>query len=67
MSAFGKSYGVNISGDLFINGIKKELHSVRDAIDAGLAYVTEDRKGNGLVLSESIAQNTTMAKMDKVS
>jgi putative multiple sugar transport system ATP-binding protein len=67
MSAFGKSYGADISGTLKIGGNERHLHSVSDAIDAGLAYVTEDRKGNGLVLPESIAVNTTMAKMSKVS
>jgi putative multiple sugar transport system ATP-binding protein len=67
MSAFGRSYGAEISGTIKIHGRETVLHSVRDAINAGLAYVTEDRKGNGLILSESIAVNTTMAKMDKVS
>jgi putative multiple sugar transport system ATP-binding protein len=67
MSAFGKSYGAEISGTLKIGGKEMHLHSVSDAINAGLAYVTEDRKGNGLVLPESIAVNTTMAKMSKVS
>jgi putative multiple sugar transport system ATP-binding protein len=67
MSAFGRSYGAEISGTIKIHGKETLLHHVRDAINAGLAYVTEDRKGNGLVLSDSIAVNTTMAKMDKVS
>jgi putative multiple sugar transport system ATP-binding protein len=67
MSAFGKSYGTQISGTIKIGGVPKTLNSVSDAIDAGLAYVTEDRKGNGLILPESIAVNTTMAKMSKVS
>jgi putative multiple sugar transport system ATP-binding protein len=67
MSAFGKSYGVNISGTLKLNGEIKKLETVREAISAGLAYVTEDRKGNGLVLSMPISYNTSMARMDKVS
>ncbi|MDC9399797.1 ATP-binding cassette domain-containing protein, partial [Clostridioides difficile] len=32
-----------------------------------LAYVSEDRKGNGLILSNPIRVNTTMARMDKIS
>lgn len=67
MSIFGKSYGTNISGQLSINGNDVKLNNVRQAIDHKLAYVTEDRKGNGLVLSNSIRVNTTLAKMDKVS
>ncbi|MBQ1573588.1 MAG: sugar ABC transporter ATP-binding protein, partial [Clostridiales bacterium] len=37
------------------------------AIAAGLAYVTEDRKGNGLVLSNSIKTNTTLANLNAIS
>ncbi len=66
MSIFGGAYGTNIKGELFINGKSVKLHSERDAIEAGLAYATEDRKGNGLVLQESIAQNTTMARLEKI-
>jgi putative multiple sugar transport system ATP-binding protein len=67
MSIFGKSYGVGISGQLFINGEETRLKNVQDAINKKVAYVTEDRKGNGLVLSNPISRNTTLAKMDKVS
>lgn len=67
MSVFGRSYGSDISGQLFINGEEVHLHSVNDAIRKKLAYVTEDRKGNGLILSNPIYINTTLAKMDKVS
>ena len=67
MSIFGKSYGTNISGQLIINGEEVQLHSVRDAIAKKLAYVTEDRKGNGLILSNPIKINTTLANLDAVS
>ena len=67
MSIFGKSYGTNISGKLFIHGTEIKLHSVRDAIRHKLAYVTEDRKGNGLILSSAIKTNTTLANMEAVS
>ncbi len=66
-SIFGKSYGTKISGILKINGKEVRLNTVRQAIDAKLAYVTEDRKGDGLILSNSICINNSMAKMDKVS
>ncbi|MCR5303763.1 MAG: sugar ABC transporter ATP-binding protein, partial [Lachnospiraceae bacterium] len=67
MSLFGKSYGSNISGQEFINGQEVHLKNEHDAITHGLAYATEDRKVNGLVLDASIAWNTTMARMEKVS
>lgn len=67
MSIFGKSYGTNISGKIRINGEEVHLNSVKDAIDKKLAYVTEDRKGNGLILSNPIKINTTLANLDEVS
>jgi ribose transport system ATP-binding protein len=38
--------------------------SVRDAIDAGIGFVTEDRKGQGLVLDCAAAANITLAVLD---
>jgi putative multiple sugar transport system ATP-binding protein len=67
MSIFGKSYGHNITGELYLKGQKEELKTVQEAINKKLAYVTEDRKGNGLVLSNSIRENTSMANLDGVS
>lgn len=67
MSIFGHSYGTDISGSLIINGKEAKLHSPREAIDCGLAYVTEDRKGNGLVLSNPIRVNTTLANLKGVT
>jgi len=67
MSIFGKSYGENISGQLFIKGEKVHLNTVQDAIKHKLAYVTEDRKGNGLILTNPIKINTTLANLDEVS
>ena len=67
MSVFGKSYGENISGQLFIKGQEVHLNTVQDAIKHKLAYVTEDRKGNGLILSNPIKINTTLANLDAVS
>ena len=67
MSFFGRSYGTGISGTLRMNGKEVHLKNVRQAIDHKLAYVTEDRKGNGLILSNPIYTNTSLAKMDEVS
>ena len=67
MSIFGRSYGSHITGTLTIGGKEVHLKTVKEAINAKLAYVTEDRKGNGLVLTNPIRVNTTLAKLDKVS
>ena len=66
-SLFGKSYGSCISGKEFIANKEVFLNSAKDAIVNGLAYVTEDRKTDGLILSESIAKNTTLARMEKIA
>ena len=68
MSIFGQSYGVNFSGTLKIDG--KEIRmkkSEADAIRHRIAYVTEDRKGNGLVLSQSIRVNTSLANLNSLA
>ena len=68
MSIFGRSYGVNFSGELKLDG--KHVHmrkSAAEAIKHRIAYVTEDRKGNGLVLSQSIKVNTSLANLQAVS
>ena len=62
MSVFGHAYGTKISGELELNGKPVRLTSIPQAIEAGLAYVTEDRKGDGLILTNSIKHNTTMAR-----
>lgn len=67
MSLFGHSYGTGISGTIKMNGKEVHLKNVRQAIEHKLAYVTEDRKGNGLILSNPIYTNTSLAKMDEVS
>ena len=67
MSLFGKSYGANIHGKLYIDGKEVHLNTVHDAIKHKLAYVTEDRKGNGLILSNPIRVNTTLANLEAVS
>ena len=68
MSIFGQSYGTNITGQLKLNGQPvKHLKSPSEAIKHGIAYVTEDRKGNGLVLPQSIKVNTTLANLEAVS
>ena len=67
MSIFGKSYGSNISGSLYLHGQEVHLKNARDAIEHKLAYVTEDRKGDGLILSNSIKNNTSLANLQGIS
>ena len=67
MSIFGKAYGRNISGTIIKNGKEIKLNNIREAIDSGLAYVTEDRKTAGLNLIDSIKNNISIAKIKKIS
>ncbi|WP_375261148.1 multiple monosaccharide ABC transporter ATP-binding protein [Palleronia sp.] len=67
MSLFGRSYGRDISGTARINGEVADLSTVRSAINAGLAYATEDRKTYGLVLDDTIRRNVPLAKLDAVA
>jgi len=67
MSIFGRSYGADISGELLINGKTVQLKTVKDAINHKLAYVTEDRKALGLVLSNEIRANITLANTKRVT
>ncbi|WP_121610214.1 multiple monosaccharide ABC transporter ATP-binding protein [Mesobacillus foraminis] len=67
MSVFGKSYGKKITGQIVMKNREVKLDDVSQAIDQGLAYVSEDRKGNGLILMEDIKKNITLASLDKLS
>ncbi|RFU21407.1 multiple monosaccharide ABC transporter ATP-binding protein [Geodermatophilus marinus] len=67
MSVFGRSYGRNISGRLFMHGKEVRARTVAEAIDAGIAYATEDRKRYGLNLIEDIRRNVSAAALGKLS
>ena len=53
------------SGKVYIEGKECNINSPRDAIAAGIGYVTEDRKGEGLVLKLSVGENVTLAALGK--
>ncbi|HOB90943.1 MAG: sugar ABC transporter ATP-binding protein [Bacillota bacterium] len=67
MSIFGQAYGTRTSGILIKDGKTVELPSIPKAIEAGLSYVTEDRKESGLLLGSSVMHNITLPRMDFVS
>ena len=67
MSVFGRAYGQKISGEVKIHGKPVDNSTISKAMDAGLAYVTEDRKTFGLVLIDHIKHNITLANLEDVS
>jgi putative multiple sugar transport system ATP-binding protein len=67
MSIFGRTWGRYVSGTTYVHGEEVQMRSVNDAIAAGIAYATEDRKVYGLNLIADIRANTSAASLDKVS
>lgn len=67
MSIFGKSYGSRSSGTLVVNGTEHVFHTPKDAMDAGVAYVSEDRKALGLILIQDVKTNITNSSLGKIS
>lgn len=65
-SIFGRSYGSHIEGQLILDGKELHLKSVPAAIDAGIAYLTEDRKALGLNLLDDIKRSVTAAGIDQL-
>ncbi len=67
MSVFGKAYGTVLKGKTYIEGKPVVMNTISKAIQHGVAYITEDRKGDGLVLPVSISENISLAKLSKIS
>ena len=56
-----------VSGKVFINGEEVHIKNPRQAIAAGIGFITEDRKTEGLLLEKSIAENIEITNLKKVS
>ncbi|HNP70229.1 MAG TPA: sugar ABC transporter ATP-binding protein [Kouleothrix sp.] len=67
LSMFGNPVSYQISGELLLKGQRRSFHGPQDAIRAGMAYVTEDRKGNGLILIQDVKENITLANLRAIS
>jgi ribose transport system ATP-binding protein len=52
-------------GDIYIHGNKVDIKSPEDAVKNGIGYLSEDRKRFGIVVQKTIAENTTMATLEK--
>ncbi|MEO8073028.1 MAG: xylose ABC transporter ATP-binding protein [Acidobacteriota bacterium] len=66
MTIFGAWRG-NSSGEIYVKGEKTDIDSPSDAIDHGIGFVTEDRKRFGLILDQTILDNSTLAGLKKIS
>ena len=53
------------SGDVILEGKSRQFSTPKDAIDAGLAYLTEDRKAQGLFLDMTVKENVNLGVIDR--
>ncbi|WP_089138395.1 sugar ABC transporter ATP-binding protein [Vibrio rumoiensis] len=54
------------SGRIFIDGIETQFENHQDAIKKGIGYVSEDRLTLGLILEQSVSDNTVVSIMDQL-
>ena len=62
-SVFGNPDGYRVEGEVLVEGKPVRFGDPRAAIDAGVAYASEDRKKNGLILIQDVKQNITLANL----
>ncbi|MGX1474384.1 UNVERIFIED_CONTAM: putative multiple sugar transport system ATP-binding protein [Streptomyces canus] len=67
MSVFGRTYGRYAGGKVFKDGKEIRTKSVAEAVEHGIAYVTEDRKHYGLNLIDNINRNISLTALNKVA
>ncbi|HNF94440.1 MAG TPA: sugar ABC transporter ATP-binding protein, partial [Anaerolineales bacterium] len=67
LSIFGNPAKYQVQGDLYVQGKKRSFSHPEEAIRAGLSYVSEDRKGNGLILIQDVKQNITLANLKELT
>lgn len=67
LSLFGNPRGYHVTGEMLVQGKNIHLKHPQSAIDAGVAYSTEDRKASGLILIQDVKQNITLANLREIS
>lgn len=66
MSIFG-CFGRKIAGQVFLNGRQIKTDNPKDVISEGISYLSEDRKGNGLILMQDVKKNISLASLQAIS
>ncbi|OQA19599.1 MAG: Xylose import ATP-binding protein XylG [Chloroflexi bacterium ADurb.Bin360] len=67
LSLFGNPTHYQVSGEVYVQGKPVAFGHPREAIKSGVAYLTEDRKGNGLILIQDVKQNISMANLEELA
>ncbi|HHU53946.1 MAG TPA: sugar ABC transporter ATP-binding protein [Clostridiaceae bacterium] len=67
LSVFGNNPKYQLlNGEIFIEGKKMNFKEPKDAMEAGIAYVSEDRKRNGLILIQDIKFNVSLTNLEAI-
>jgi ribose transport system ATP-binding protein len=53
-------------GKIYLNGKEAQLRSVNTSLKQGIAYLSEDRKGEGLFLKHAVKNNVTISALDRI-
>ena len=56
---------VKDSGEVLVEGVQKDIRSPHQAIDAGIAFVSDDRKTEGVIMDLSVLHNIALPSLDK--
>ncbi len=67
LSLFGNPKGYRVKGEVFVEGKKQHFKHPQEAINAGVAYATEDRKAAGLILIQDVKQNISLANLQEIA
>lgn len=67
LSIFGNPGKYQIHGNLYLDGTQRSFNHPEEAIRSGLSYVSEDRKGNGLILIQDVKQNISLANLKELT
>ena len=67
LTIFGNADNYNTSGEIIKNGVVRRFNHPSQAIKAGIAYVSEDRKSKGLILIDSVKQNISLANLRELA
>jgi putative multiple sugar transport system ATP-binding protein len=67
LTVFGRSLSPNVEGDIWFDGHPVAFKSAKEAIANQMIYVSEDRKDLGLILIQTIKNNTTYSSLPRLS
>lgn len=54
-------------GEIWLNGEKISIHSPKEALKRGICYVSEDRRGEGIIPLRGVQENICLSVMDQIS